>query len=358
MTDRAPVRTRSGDRSAVARAVLLALGAGLLAVAVVAVGVGPALLSPVKVAAILAAGPRGQDTALAETVIVWQIRLPRVLLGALVGAALGAVGAMMQGLFRNPLADPGLVGVSSGAALAAVATIVLSHGVLAPLVTLFGVYALPVAAFGGGLATTLLIYRIGTRAGQSSVAIMLLAGIALGAFASAGIGLLVYGSNDAQLRDLTFWSLGGLGGATWTKLAAGAPMMFAALALMPIVARGLNGIVLGEAEAFHLGIRVQRLKRLTILLVALATGAAVAVAGPIGFVGIVVPHLLRLSIGPDHRHLLPASALGGAALLLVADMAARAIVAPAELPLGILTAAIGAPVFLWILMRRRGASGL
>ncbi|WP_244492125.1 iron ABC transporter permease [Aureimonas sp. AU12] len=340
------------------RAVLLALGLSLLAIAVMAVGVGPAMLSPARVASILAAGPQGRGAPLAETVIVWQIRLPRVLLGALVGAALGSVGAMMQGLFRNPLADPGLVGVSSGAALAAVATIVLSHGALAPLVALFGVYALPVAAFGGGLATTLLIYRIGTRAGQSSVALMLLAGIALGAFASAGIGLLVYGSDDAQLRDLTFWSLGGLGGATWTKLLAGAPMMLAALALMPLIARGLNGIVLGEAEAFHLGIRVQRLKRLTILLVALATGAAVAVAGPIGFVGIVVPHLLRLSIGPDHRHLLPASALGGGALLLVADMAARTIVAPAELPIGILTAAIGAPVFLWILMRRRGVSGL
>jgi iron complex transport system permease protein len=325
---------------------------------IAALGTGPAPLSPRSVAAILLAGPKGEVASLAETVIVWQIRLPRVLLGALVGASLALVGALMQGLFRNPLADPGLIGVSSGAAFAAVATIVLSGGVLAPFAAAFGLYALPVAAFGGGLAATLLIYRVGTRGGQSSVALILLAGIALGAFAAAGTGFLVYLSNDNQLRDLTFWSLGGLGGATWAKLWAGLPMMGAALLAAPFLARGLNGIVLGEAEAYHLGIRVQRLKRLTILTVALATGAAVAVSGTIGFVGIVVPHLLRLWFGPDHRQLLPNAALGGAVLLLAADMAARTLVAPAELPIGILTAALGAPVFLWILLRRRGLVGL
>ncbi len=330
------------------------LGLLLVVSALGALAVGPAMLPPGTVARILLAGPNGQASSLADTVIVWQIRLPRMLLGALVGASLATVGAMMQGLFRNPLADPGLVGVSGGAAFAAVATIVLSGSVLAPFAALFGIWALPVAAFFGGLAATLLIYRIGTRAGRSSMALMLLAGIALGAFAGAGTGFLVFMSDDDQLRTLTFWSLGGLGGATWGKLAAGAPMMVAALLLAPLVARGLNGIVLGEAEAYHLGVDVQRLKRLTIVLVALATGAAVAVSGAIGFVGIVVPHLLRLAIGPDHRALLPASALAGASLLLVADMAARTLVAPAELPIGILTAAIGAPVFLWILLRRRG----
>ncbi len=348
----------AGDRASAARLATAILALLLGATCLLALGTGPAWLSPRLVAEILLAGPKGQVASLADTVIVWQIRLPRVLLGSLVGASLALVGAMMQGLFRNPLADPGLVGVSSGAAFAAVATIVLSGGVLAPFASLFGVYALPVAAFGGGLAATLLIYRVGTQAGRSSVALILLAGIALGAFAAAGTGFLVYLSDDNQLRDLTFWSLGGLGGATWTKLWAGLPMMGVALIAAPFLARGLNGIVLGEAEAYHLGVRVQRLKRLTILLVALATGAAVAVSGTIGFVGIVVPHLLRLWFGPDHRHLLPNAALGGAILLLLADMAARTLVAPAELPIGILTAALGAPVFLWILLRRRGLAGL
>ncbi len=350
---RAPAMTLDGDRSARARAVIAGLCALLLAALVLGLATGPSMMSPGKVLAVLLAGPNAEGMALADRVIVWQIRLPRVLVGALVGASLACVGAMMQGLFRNPLADPGLVGVSAGAALAAVSVIVLSGSVLAPLASLLGAYTLPAAAFLGGLTATILIYRIGTRSGQSSVALMLLAGIALNALAGAGTGFLVYLSDDAQLRDLTFWSLGGLAGASWAKLLASAPMMALALALAPLVARGLNGIVLGEAEAYHLGIRVHTLKRTTILLVALATGAAVAVAGPIGFVGIVAPHLLRLAIGPDHRTLLPASALLGAILLLVSDMAARTLVAPAELPIGILTAAIGAPVFLWILMRRR-----
>ncbi len=348
----------AGDRAARARLALVALAALTIGVAILGLAVGPAMLHPTTVTRILLAGPQGDVAPLAETVIVWQIRLPRVALGALIGASLATVGAMMQGLFRNPLADPGLVGVSSGAAFAAVATIVLAGGVLAPYHALAGIHALPFAAFGGGLVATLLIYRIGTLAGRSSMALMLLAGIALGALAAAGTGFLVYVSNDAELRDITFWSLGGLGGANWSKLAAAGPMMLAALAAAPFLARGLNGIVLGEAEAFHLGVRVQWLKRLTIVVVALATGAAVAVSGTIGFVGIVVPHLLRLWIGPDHRALLPASALGGACLLLLADMVARLVVAPAELPIGILTAAIGAPVFLWILLRRRGVADI
>jgi iron complex transport system permease protein len=261
---------------------------------------------------------------------------------------------MMQGLFRNPLADPGLVGVSAGAALAVVAMIVLGGSALAPVTAIFQVHALPVAAFLGGLAGTVILYRIATRRGRTSVATMLLAGIAIGALAAAMTGYLVYTSNDRQLRDITFWTLGGISGASWTKLLVAGPMMLAALAAVPTIAHGLNAIVFGEAEAYHLGVPVQRLKRLTILLVALATGAAVAVSGVVGFVGIVVPHLLRLAIGPDHRYLLPASALLGGVLLLLADMLARTIVAPAELPIGIITAAVGAPFFLWILMRRRG----
>jgi iron complex transport system permease protein len=251
-------------------------------------------------------------------------------------------------VFRNPLADPGLVGVSAGAAVGAAAIIVLGDSIAGAVP--FAV--LPVAAFGGGLITTLALYAIATREGRTSVATMLLAGIALGALAGAVMGLFSFMSDDRQLRDLTFWSLGSLGGATWSKLQVVAPLVLPVLAATPFLARGLNALTLGEAEAFHLGIPVQRLKAAAILLVAVAVGGSVASAGMIGFVGIVVPHVLRLAAGPDHRFLLPASALLGAALLVGADIAARTLVAPAELPIGILTALLGAPFFLWLLLRR------
>jgi iron complex transport system permease protein len=181
---------------------------------------------------------------------------------------------------------------------------------------------------------------------------MLLAGIAFEALARAAMGLFAYASDDRQLRDLTFWSLGSLSGASWTKVAAVAPLVVPVLVATPLLARGLNALALGEAEAFHLGVSVQRLKAVAILLVAVAVGAAVAAAGTIGFVGIVVPHVLRLAIGADHRRLLPASALLGATLLVAADSVARTLVAPAELPIGILTAMMGAPFFLWLLLQR------
>lgn len=286
--------------------------------------------------------------------VILNIRLPRTLLAMMVGAALTLSGAVMQGLFRNPLADPGLVGVSAGAALAAGMTIVLGDALLAPLIGKLPFAVLPAGAFLGGLASTLLLYAIATRQGRTSIATMLLAGIALGALAGALSGFLAFLSDDRQLRDLTFWSMGSFGGASWTKVLAVAPILLPLVIAAPLLARGLNALALGEAEAFHLGLNVQRIKTMAILLVALAVGASVAVAGMIGFVGIVVPHLARLLLGPDHRGLLPASALGGALLLLGADILARQIVAPAELPIGIITAAIGAPFFLWLLLRRSG----
>jgi iron complex transport system permease protein len=264
----------------------------------------------------------------------------------------------MQGLFRNPLADPGLIGVSAGAGLAAVAVIVLGTTTLAPLVALMGTAALPLAAFCGGLATTLVLYAIATRQGRTSVATMLLAGIALGALAMALTGMLIYVADDRQLRDLTFWQLGSLAGATWQKIGTAGPVMLAALVAMPFLARGLNALALGEATAGHLGVPVQRLKYVAIVAVSAAVGASVAVSGGIGFVGIVVPHLLRLLVGPDNRYLLPASALLGASTLLLADTVSRTIVAPAELPIGIVTAAVGGPFFLWILLRKRGVIDL
>jgi iron complex transport system permease protein len=290
----------------------------------------------------------------ADRIVVYGIRFPRAVLGILIGAALAVSGAVMQGVFRNPLADPGIVGVSAGAGLGAVSFIVLQGGALAPVAAVFGIYSIPFAAFLGGLVSTLLLYRISTRQGRTSVATMLLAGIALGALAGAFTGLLVFWADDQQLRDLTFWGLGSLAGATWTKNLMAAPLILPVILALPLMARGLNALALGEASARHLGVDVQRFKNIAILCVAAATGAAVAVSGGIGFVGIVVPHLLRLLIGPDHRFLLPASALLGAILLLFADAIARQIVPPAELPIGIVTAAAGAPFFLWILLRRRG----
>ncbi|RAP40252.1 iron ABC transporter [Rhodovulum viride] len=332
--------------------VLLALA--LAAISAASLAVGAAGTSPWAVLSDMAAG---REIALADRVVLFEIRLPRLAMGALVGAALAVSGAVMQGLFRNPLADPGLVGVSSGAGLGAIAAIVLGGLLPAGIADALGYHLVPFAAFAGGWATTLVLYGIATRRGQTSVATMLLGGIALGALAGALSGILVYMADDAQLRDLTFWGLGSLAGATWTKLAAAAPLMILALVAAPMLARGLNGLSLGEAAAAHVGIPVQRLKTVAILTVAGATGAAVAVSGGIGFVGIVVPHLLRLATGPDHRPLLVNAALLGAALLIGADMIARSLIAPAELPIGIVTAILGGPVFLWILLRRRGLLG-
>ncbi|MEM8547552.1 MAG: iron ABC transporter permease [Pseudomonadota bacterium] len=300
----------------------------------------------------------GREMALHERVVLFEIRAPRTVIGALVGAGLAVSGAILQGLFRNPLADPGLVGVSAGASLGALSAILLGGMLPASLAAIAGVYLVPLAAFVGGWSTTMTLYSIATRRGQTSVATMLLAGIALSALAMALTGLLFYFADDAQLRDMTFWSLGSLGGATWGKVAAVAPLMLVAMAAAPFLARGLNGLALGEAAASHIGIPVQRLKHLSILTVAVATGAGVAVSGGIAFIGIVVPHLLRLLVGPDHRYLLLNSALLGAALLLVADVLSRLIIAPAELPIGIVTALVGGPFFLWILLRQRGVLDL
>jgi iron complex transport system permease protein len=293
-----------------------------------------------------------------SAVILWDIRLPRLAMGVLVGGALALSGALLQGLFRNPLADPGIVGVGAGASLGAVVAIVLG-GLLPPgLAALAGLHLVPLAAFLGGLGVTLLLYRLATNAGQTSVAVLLLAGIALAAFAGAATGILIYLADDRQLRDVTFWSMGSLAGASWGRIASALPLILPALLAASFLARGLNALALGEAQALHLGIRVQLLKRLAIFVTAAATGAAVAISGGIGFIGIVVPHLLRLLGGPDHRALLPQSLLLGATLLIGADMIARTIVAPAELPIGIVTACLGAPVFLWILLGRRGLSGV
>ncbi|WP_378950524.1 FecCD family ABC transporter permease [Mesorhizobium sp. ANAO-SY3R2] len=364
MTGLAGARERgrevTGDRSARAILVIGVLAVALAAAALVSLTWGASDASALGLlgAWLFGAMPGSEALSARDAIIVFDIRLPRVILGILVGAALAVSGAVMQGLFRNPLADPGLVGVSAGAGLGAVSVIVLGATFLAPFTSLLGSYALPLSAFGGGLVTTLILYNVATRQGRTSIATMLLAGIALGAMAVALTGILVYMADDRQLRDLTFWQLGSLAGATWVKIAAAGPIIVLALAATPFLAKGLNALALGEATANHLGVPVQKLKYVAIVAVSAAIGASVAVSGGIGFVGIVVPHLLRLAIGPDNRYLLPASALLGGCLLLLADAVSRTIVAPAELPIGIVTAAVGGPFFLWILLRKRGVVDL
>ncbi|PLP60614.1 iron ABC transporter [Mesorhizobium loti] len=354
------VRKAAGDRSARARLAIVLLAVLLVAVALFSLTAGASDASAVDALRDWFSGPDAADRVLSarDRIIIYDIRLPRVVLGALIGAALAVSGAVMQGLFRNPLADPGIVGVSAGAGLGAVSVIVLGGTALAPFTMLLGSMALPLAAFVGGLVTTLILYQVATRQGRTSVATMLLAGIALSALAMALTGVLIYMADDRQLRDLTFWQLGSLAGATWTKIGTAGPVMLIALVAMPFFARGLNALSLGEATASHLGIQVQKLKYIAIAGVSAAVGASVAVSGGIGFVGIVVPHLLRLTIGPDNRYLLPASALLGATLLILADTVSRTIVAPAELPIGIITATVGGPFFLWILLRKRGVIDL
>jgi iron complex transport system permease protein len=328
------------------------LAAALLLLAPVSLSLGAA---PIPLGRVVGALMRlaGQDAEAArDALIVWHIRSPRLALCVSAGAVLGLSGALMQGLFRNPLADPGLVGVSGGAGLAAAAAIVLGDRL-----GFGGAALLPVAAFLGALAATTTLYALATRQGRTSIATILLAGVALAALAGSLTGLLAFISDDRQLRDLTFWSMGSLGGANWSKagLLAAAALVLAAAS--PFLARGLNAMALGEAEAFHLGVNVQRLKIAVVFLVAVAVGISVAAAGVIGFIGIVAPHASRLMAGPDHRALLPLSALAGAVLLSSADIFARMLAPPAEIPIGVLTAAIGAPFFLWLLLSREGRPG-
>ena len=347
--DQAFTRPAPIDRRSVARRAHWILGALLALVSFASLAIGPADVSVWTVLAKLAAN---HPLSALEKIVLWDIRLPRLFMGICVGASLAVSGAVMQGLFRNPLADPGLVGVGAGAGLGAICAIVLGAYLPVALLGYVGYYIVPCAAFLGGWVSTLLLYKVATRRGQTSVATMLLAGIALGALGGAVSGILIYMADDSQLRDLTFWGLGSLAGASWAKVLSATPLILISLAVAFRLGAGLNGLAFGEATASHIGISVQRLKNTSILTVAAATGAAVAVSGGIGFIGIVVPHLLRLSIGPDHETLLPNAALLGAVLLLIADLISRSIITPAELPIGIVTAVLGAPVFLWILLRR------
>lgn len=284
--------------------------------------------------------------------ILIDIRLPRILLAIAVGAVLASTGAVMQGLFRNPLADPSLIGVSSGASVGASLMIVTAGGFIKSG-ALLGLSLVAVGAFVGGFAATLLVYRLATSGIGTSVTTMLLAGIAIGALAGALNSLLSYFSDNDMLRQISLWQMGNLSGASWTKVIVMGAVALLLMGLFPRESKALNALLLGESEARHLGIDVQRVKRRLIVLTALGVGVSVALAGLVGFVGLIMPHIVRLAIGPDHRWLVPASALAGATLLLIADSLARIVVIPAELPTGILTALLGAPFFVALLLQQR-----
>lgn len=348
-----PAARRAGGRLAPRTALLL--GAALVVAALVFGSTqGAYAMAPAQLWQVLGQLLSGGQNAGADYLVFANIRLPRLLLGLVAGGGLGLAGALMQGVFRNPLADPGLIGVSSGAALAAAVTIVLGGLWFPDLPRSLGSWTLVGMAFAGGLGVTLLIYSLAQAGGGTRMGLMLLAGIAINALAMAGLGYLSFVSSDEQLRNLQMWLLGSLGGARWSSVGLVGAVVLLASCVGMALARPLNAIALGEAQAALLGVPVERTKRLAVLVTALVVGAVTAATGMIGFIGLVAPHWVRMVAGPDHRVVLPGSALLGAALVVWADAVARTIVQPAELPLGVLTAFIGVPLFLAMLRQFRG----
>lgn len=330
------------------RSTLLFLILLLLLSSIFSVGLGAVKISLGQMVAILASKASLDlpwDYQKQQEAVFFAVRLPRVLLGLLIGAAISLSGAVMQAIFRNPLAEPSLVGVSSGAALGAVITVVVG-------INFFGIYSLSVAAFLTSLLVCTVIYKISKQLASPSA--MLLVGVSINSLTSALTSFLTFNATDAQLRTITFWSLGSLGGATWESVTVVAVFISIPLVLLPKLANHLNIYLLGDAEALHLGIDSERLKKKVVILSTLAVGASVAVAGVIAFVGLIVPHLLRLLLGADYKKLLPTSLLLGASLLTVADLISRTVAAPAETPLGILTSLLGAPFLLWLIYKQKG----
>ena len=323
------------------------LGLLLLVISVLSLGIGPVSIAPTKVVFSLLDAVTGVPADSPEAIIVQQIRPPRLVLAILVGAALALSGAVMQGFFQNPMADPYIVGVSAGAALGATVALSLSLDFW-----FAGLHSASIFAFGGALLVTGLVYAISVRAGRVPVTVLLLTGIALGSLAAALTSLLMITTSE-DLHRILYWILGSFASRRWEHVAMVWPLVLVGAAVVHVYARDLNLILQGEDNAQFLGVQVERTKRVLLVTTALLTAAAVSVSGIIGFVGLVVPHIMRMLVGPDHRVLFPASMLGGAMLMVAADMLARTIVAPAEIPIGVITALLGCPFFLFLLSRRR-----
>jgi len=349
-----------------APAVFVVLAVALVALVVVSAGSGQLAIPPDQVVGafarawnagvhaiglgILSVPPGAAMEHVNGEATLWLIRMPRLLMAVLVGATLATAGVVMQGVFRNPLAEPGVIGISSGAAVGASASIVFGLGFLGSL-------TLPVLAFAGGLVATVIVYASARTDGRTEVVTLVLTGIAVNAVGGAAIALFTYLGSTQQREQIVFWQLGSLNGTRWDDLAIVAPLAVVGIAVCLFLAGPLDLLSLGERQAEHLGVRVERLRVIAIVVIAALTCAAVAFCGIIGFVGLVVPHLMRMLLGPGHRLLLPASALGGAVLLVAGDLVARTAVPGSELPIGMLTALIGGPFFFWLLRRTRRRSG-
>lgn len=348
-----PVGSRT-RRVSLVGVVIASLIIGLLVMTLVSAGTGQLAVPPMEVLGSLLhrfgidvgpmpTHPQGDNT-------LWQVRFPRVVMSLLVGAALATAGALMQGAFANPLAEPGVVGVSAGAALAAAMVIVFGWDFAGP-------WTVAVSAFIGGLITTLAVYTLSREGGRTEVVTLVLTGIAVNAIASAAMAFMMFLGDTQAREEIVFWTLGSLNGSRWEQVWVVLPMVAVGLVAAMLVARKLDLLSLGDRAAGHVGVDVERLRLSTIAVVAVLTGAAVAFCGVIAFLGLVVPHLARMVIGPGHRVLVPVSALGGALLLLCADLWARTAVAYADLPIGMLTSLVGGPVFFWLLRRARRTAG-
>jgi iron complex transport system permease protein len=338
-------------RAARGRRTILIASAALLLSLVLAGAIGAVRIPPADVVRIILSRVPGFHLAPTwdemNAVILWEIRLPRVVMGALAGMALSVAGGAYQGLFKNPLADPYILGVSSGAALGG-ATAIAFLGRL----HLGSVGPVPLFAFAGGLVAVMLVYSLAAPGQRVPVVGLLLAGVAVGSFSGSLVSLILYFTN-AQARDaIIFWMMGGLSGATWTKIAWLLPYLAVGLGALLLHWRELNALLLGEEPAQHLGVDVEVMKKVVLTAGTLLTAAAVAFCGTIGFVGLVVPHLVRFLVGPDHRYLLPASGVVGAVVLVTADTLARSLLGAREIPVGLVMAVIGGPFFLWLLRRR------
>lgn len=345
------VRTRHARPAAV----IGILAAVLVGAVVVAAGRGQMPIPAAEVVSSLARrlgwsiGP--SMTHPAGEAVLWDVRLPRVAMSVVIGAALGSAGVLMQGLFRNPLAEPSVIGVSSGAAVGACVSIVTG-------VSVFGIFTTPIAAFVGALVATVVVYVLARDRGRTDTTALVLMGVAINAVAAAAIGLTIVLADSQARQDIVFWQLGSLNGTRWAAVSAVVPLLLLGMGIAVAQTRRLDLLSLGERGARHLGVDLERLHAVAIVAVALLVGPATAFCGIIGFVGLVVAHALRLVIGPAHRPLMAASALGGAIVVLIADTAARTAVDYAELPIGMLTALVGGPTFLLLLRRDRRRRGV
>ncbi|ATZ22780.1 Hemin transport system permease protein HmuU [Streptomyces lavendulae subsp. lavendulae] len=337
--------------------VLLLLAAALAASAVAGLALGPVRIAPGRVLDLLLAGPGARGGAFAS--IVWDVRMPRVLLGAVVGAGLAVTGTVLQALVRNQLADPFLLGASSGASAGAVLVIVFGTAAGAGAVGALGGAGVPLAAFAGSMAALVTVYALARRGATMTTGRLILAGVAVQYVLSALTSLvLVLSASPDQMRSVLFWTLGGLGGARWSELALPAAALFVGTGVLVTLARPLDLLLAGEEGAHTLGLDTGRFRAAAFVLTSLVIGVLVASSGAIGFVGLMVPHAARMVVGAGHRALLPVAALGGAVFLTLADLLARTAAAPEEIPVGVVTALVGGPFFLWMLRRSGRGEGV